>query len=98
VFADPEGCTIPEQAITFSALPYATEDIDRAKYAWQLTPAPFTWLTLDTAMMGVGGDNSWGAREKARYRISPGAHSVSFILRPIESMSDVAERRGQSLR
>jgi len=98
VFADPDGCTIPNQALTFSAMPFATEDIETAKYAWELEAAPFTWLTLDTAMMGVGGDNSWGAREKARYRIRPTAHSVAFVLRPVGSMSDVLQRRQQAVR
>lgn len=98
IFADPEGCTVPEQALTFSALPYATEDIDHAKYDWQLVPEPFTWLTLDTAMMGVGGDNSWGAREKAEYRLRPTDHRVAFLIKPISSISDAAARRSQTLR
>lgn len=98
VFADPEGCSIPDQAITFTALPYSTEDIELAKYAFELTEEPFTWLTLDTAMMGVGGDNSWGAREKARYRIRTEPQSVAFVLRPVENMDSVAERRAQSVR
>jgi beta-galactosidase len=98
VFADPEGCSVPEQAITFSALPYATEDIERAKYAYELEPSGFTWLSLDTAMMGVGGDNSWGAREKADYRLKPTGHKVAFVLRPIRGMAEIAKRRGQALR
>jgi beta-galactosidase len=98
VFADPAGCSVPEQAITFSALPFATEDIEDAKYAWELEPAGFTWLTLDTAMMGVGGDNSWGAREKADYRLKPTAHKVAFVLRPINGTAEIQKRRGQALR
>ena len=98
VFADPAGCSIPEQAITFSALPYAAEDIEAAKYAWELEPAGFTWLTLDTAMMGVGGDNSWGAREKAGYRLKPGSHSVAFVLRPVNGLAEVTTRRGRAVR
>lgn len=98
VFADREGCSIPDQAITFSALPYATEDIEAAKYAWELEPEGFTWLTLDTAMMGVGGDNSWGAREKSAYRLKPTAHTVAFVLRPINGTADIAARRGRALR
>jgi beta-galactosidase len=98
VFADPEGCSIPEQAVTFSALPYATEDIELAKYAWELEPEAFTWLTLDTAMMGVGGDNSWGAREKGRYRLRPEAHRVAFVLRPLGSIEEIRSRRGEALR
>ena len=54
VFADPEGCSVPEQALTFSALPYSTEDLEQAKYAWEMAPAGFTWLTLDTAMAPLG--------------------------------------------
>ncbi len=98
VFADPEGCSVPGQALTFSALPYATEAFEQAKYAWEMTPAGFTWLTLDTAMMGVGGDNSWGAREKGVYRIKPQAQSVSFLLRPIAGEGEIGERRGQRVR
>ncbi len=98
VFADPEGCSVPEQALTFSALPYSTEDLEQAKYAWEMAPAGFTWLTLDTAMMGVGGDNSWGAREKGVYRLRPQPHRVSFLLKPIGSASEIRDRRGRAVR
>jgi hypothetical protein len=49
-------------------------------------------------MMGVGGDNSWGAREKGRYRLKAKAHRVAFVLRPLGSMAEIRERRGQGVR
>ena len=98
VLADPAGCSIPEQAITFSALPYSTEAMEVAKYEHELEREDFTWLTLATAMMGVGGDNSWGAREKGVYRIRPERHSVAFVLRPMASASEIEARRGQAIR
>ncbi len=98
VLADPAGCSVPEQAITFSALPYPTEEIELAKYAHEMERSPFTWLTLDTATMGVGGDNSWGAREKPRYRLKREPHCVAFVLMPVRGVGDMLARRGSPVR
>jgi beta-galactosidase len=43
-----------------------------------------TW-NIDLKQMGVGGDNSWGARPHAAYTIEPGSHGFSFIIKSIQA-------------
>ena len=43
----------------------------------------FISLNIDLKQMGVGGDNSWGARTLPKYTISPGNYSYSFTISPV---------------
>ncbi len=43
----------------------------------------FISLNIDLKQMGVGGDNSWGARPLLKYLIQPGNFKYSFIIKPI---------------
>jgi beta-galactosidase len=43
----------------------------------------FISLNIDLKQMGVGGDNSWGARPLDKYLIQPGNYQYSFIISPI---------------
>jgi len=40
------------------------------------------YLNVDWKQMGVGGDNSWGARTHAAYVLPPGSIEYSFIIVP----------------
>ncbi|MDR0962670.1 MAG: DUF4981 domain-containing protein [Mediterranea sp.] len=54
-------------------------------------PQPFVDMFIDYRMMGLGGDNSWGALPHEQYRIQPGeAHSVQygFTLVPFSAKSN----------
>ena len=42
----------------------------------------FISLNIDLKQMGVGGDNSWGARTLPKYTINPGNYSYSFTVIP----------------
>jgi len=46
------------------------------------------WL-IDYKQMGVGGDNSWGARPHNKYTLYPGTYEYSFMLIPFESGVDL---------
>ncbi len=46
------------------------------------------WL-IDTKQMGVGGDNSWGAKPHDQYMISPGKYSFSYKMIPFEEGTDL---------
>jgi len=52
----------------FNVWPWTQEAIEKAKHAEELAEDP-AWLTvnIDCAMMGVGGDDAWGARPHAAY-------------------------------
>ena len=44
----------------------------------------FISLNVDLKQMGVGGDNSWGARVLDKYIINPGNLSYTYSIRPID--------------
>ena len=45
------------------------------------------WL-IDLKQMGVGGDNSWGAKPMKKYTIYPGVYNQSMLLIPFTSKAD----------
>ena len=48
-----------------------------------LVKRDFISLNIDLKQMGVGGDNSWGARTLKKYTIYPGNYSYQFTVKPI---------------
>jgi beta-galactosidase len=76
----------------FSALPYWPEDLTLesrgSKHPVDILKRDFTCLTLDLAQMGVGGDDSWGARVHQEYTVPAKAYSYSFRIRPIRVGGD----------
>ena len=42
------------------------------------------WL-IDYKQMGVGGDNSWGAKPMKKYTLYPGVYEHSFMLLPFKT-------------
>ena len=47
----------------------------------------FVTLNLDHRQMGVGGDDSWGARTHPQYTLPPHSYSYTFTLRAVEGGS-----------
>jgi len=72
--------------IDFSALPFSQEDLDREKrdgaHTTDLEETGRVYLNVDLMQMGVGGDNSWGARPHAAYLIRPEPMEFGFLLTP----------------
>lgn len=75
-----------QQPISFSALPFSLEQLDYStsafKHTCDLIPTQSTWLHLDLKQMGVGGDDSWGARTHEAYLIRPGNCKFSITIKP----------------
>ena len=77
------------QPICFSALPFRTEDLDpglskKQQHPTDLKPRGQTWLHLDLAQRGVGGDNSWGALPHDQYRLLAKQYTYSYTLRLVD--------------
>ena len=51
----------------FSALPYTPHELENAAHWYELPPASYTVLKMSAQQMGVGGDDSWGARTHPEY-------------------------------
>jgi beta-galactosidase len=82
------GITITgAQPICFSALPYATEDLDpgitkKQQHPTDLTERKYTTVHIDLNQRGVGGDNSWGALPHAPYLLQKKLYSYSYTIAP----------------
>lgn len=48
--------------MSFSALPYTPFEIEQAAHDYELPPVHYTVIRAALGQMGVGGDDSWGAR------------------------------------
>jgi beta-galactosidase len=76
-----------EPLFSFSALPFSQEQLDtgnkRSGYFYQLKKTGYTYLNVDYGHMGVGGDNSWGARPHPQYRLNERYYSYSYTISPV---------------
>ncbi|MCC8049286.1 MAG: DUF4981 domain-containing protein [Clostridiales bacterium] len=53
----------------FSALPYTSHELENAAHAYELPPVHYTVVRAALGQMGLGGDDSWGARPHEEYRL-----------------------------
>ncbi len=60
----------------FSALPWTPHELENAAHGYELPPVNYTVLKMSSMQMGVGGDDSWGARTHPEYLID--------VTRPVE--------------
>lgn len=67
----------------FSAKRSLARDLESAEHGWMVPKRPFTVLNVDLGQAGLGGDNSWGAREYPEFRYT-GKHSFTYHITPIE--------------
>jgi beta-galactosidase len=56
-----------------------------------IKPKDLITLNIDYKQMGVGGDNSWGARPHPEYTLEPKDYSYSFRLVPFSDSSDLSK-------
>ena len=68
--------------LSVSAWPYPMWELERARHINEPRKRDTITVNLDYKQMGVGGDNSWGARTHAEYTLAAGAYSHKFRLRP----------------
>lgn len=78
---------IGQPVFEFSAIPYTPEDLTLnrrgEKHFNEVPRRSNLYVTVDLAQMGVGGDDSWGARPHPQYLIKPQPYTWSFIIQPL---------------
>lgn len=78
--------------ISFSALHFTNEDLTREQrdgmHTIDLNPREEIYLNLDLAQMGVGGDDSWGAKPLAKYSLPFKSYGYSFIIKFLDPGQD----------
>ncbi|MCK5135941.1 MAG: DUF4981 domain-containing protein [Bacteroidales bacterium] len=71
-------------AIDFSALHYSQADLDREQrdgaHTSDLEKSEKVFLNVDWKQMGVGGDNSWGARTHASYTLRAQPMEYKYVI------------------
>jgi len=76
-----------DPVLEFSAHPYWPEDLTQesrgSKHPPEVQKRDFVCLTLDAAQMGVGGDDSWGARVHPQYTLPAKDYAFTLTLRPL---------------
>ena len=60
------------EEMEFSALPYTPHELENAHHPYELPPVHRTIVRASLMQMGVGGDNSWGARTLPEYLLPRG--------------------------
>lgn len=77
-----------EPMFDFSALHFSQDDLDREQrdgaHTIDLDKSEKIFLNIDLKQMGVGGDDSWGARPHAPYVLVPQPMEYSFVIVPLQ--------------
>lgn len=70
--------------LNISTLPYTPNELEEARHDFELLPVTKTVLHVNLAVMGVGGDESWGAPTLDRYLLKgEGKLKFSFVIKGI---------------
>jgi len=64
----------------FSVRNYMDEDLETARHDYELRKRDFVTLNLDYLQMGVGGDDSWGAKTHPEFCIPAEEYSFTILL------------------
>ena len=72
-----------------SALNNAMEDFDDGerkdqRHITDIVPRDFVEWNIDYKQMGVGGDDSWGAKPLPKYMLDPGEYVYEFVISPMK--------------
>ncbi|MCU4154540.1 DUF4981 domain-containing protein [Carboxylicivirga sp. A043] len=77
---------LANRSFGFSALHYTVSDFTSKErgvlHPFDLPKRDEVYLHLDHKIMGVGGDNSWGAKPHSPYLIRPKDYAFQLIIRP----------------
>ncbi len=91
MLADKDGAgllAIGMPLLSVSAWPYSMEDLEKAMHINELPRRDFVTLNLDYKQMGVGGDDSWGARTHPEYTLPARPYAYQFRLKPYTKDQD----------
>ncbi|MGD9346023.1 MAG: glycoside hydrolase family 2 TIM barrel-domain containing protein [Candidatus Aminicenantes bacterium] len=64
---------------------YTTDGLEQASHSYKLAQQPYVVFNIDFKQMGVGGDNSWGARPHDWCTLWPQSYTYSYRLKPLSS-------------
>lgn len=65
----------------FNVWPYPQSALEGPKHLWQVACGDAVTVNVDAAQMGVGGDNSWGARPHDDAVLGAGTYRLVFLVK-----------------
>ena len=65
----------------FNVWPYPQTMLEDKKHQWELSAADELTVNIDAVQMGVGGDNSWGAKPHDPYMPGAGTYRLVFVVK-----------------
>ncbi|MHC4266176.1 MAG: beta-galactosidase, LacZ type [Planctomycetota bacterium] len=74
---------VGEPLLNVSAWDYTMEALEKAEHIHELPRGKTVTLNIDYQQMGVGGDDSWGARTHEEFRLPAMKYSYSFRLKAL---------------
>lgn len=78
--------------VSVNALPFDMHKLDfvagKNIHGGSITEDDLVWWEIDFRQMGLGGDNSWGAKTHSAYTLPAKNYSYSFVLRPVDNTDD----------
>ena len=86
------------EPLNVSAWNFPQEDINyrpfnvERRHGGSITKKDMVWLNIDHRLMGVGGDNTWGAQVHPEYTITPQEWKYSFTIQPLGAQDDAAQK------
>ncbi len=84
---------IGQPLLSMSAWPFSLSDLERAEHTFELSNRNFVTLNIDYKQMGLGGDNSWGARPHPEYTLPAEHYTYSFRITPLSGVQDNSKNR-----
>jgi beta-galactosidase len=69
--------------LSAAARHFSAADLEAAGHTFELERRDEVYVNVDHKQMGVGGDNSWGARPHPQYQLTEKSYRYSFVIRPI---------------
>ena len=72
-----------DAACVFAIGTNTTADMEKAKHTHEMERQEFIVVNVDGKQMGVGGDDSWGARVHPQYTLEAKPYQYAFTLRPL---------------
>ena len=69
----------------FNVWPYPQTMLEGRKHQWELKEADELTVNIDAVQMGVGGDNSWGAKPHDKYMPGEGVYRLVFVVKGLSN-------------
>ena len=81
---------VAKDKLSFSALPWSDNDIAMANHPHELPESDYTYLHLDKAITGLGGNSCGQGGPLMHDRVMATPHTFGYMIRPVSSSSSKA--------